>query len=74
MGKKPKDVAALIVAGGPKDGAHSTDMANDGGDDSQGNEMDAGQMAAAEEAMHALKANDSKGFAEALKAFIEMSV
>lgn len=69
--KKPdsKGLAAMIVAGAPKAEAQMADEVDDGG---AAEDMDEGQIAAADEAMAALKTGDAKAFAEALKAFVEM--
>lgn len=71
MKEDSKKLAALIVSGPPKDPEAGAD---NGMDEVEGEDegLDEGKMAAAEEAMSAMRAGDARGFAEAMRSFIRM--
>lgn len=66
--KDPKSLAALIVAGPKPPEMNGTAGAEDDNEDGIGE----GEMAAAEEAMAALKSGDTRAFAESLKALVHL--
>ena len=67
----PKKMASMIIVSmkGKKPGDKMVSGEKDGAEDSS---MDPGLLAASEEVLNAIKSDDSRGMAEALKSFMDI--
>lgn len=76
MAMAPKDIAEMLAAkvgaGASAPGGGDTEAAPSGDGDGDEAGPDEGEMAAAEDMIHALKGGDAQSLASSLKAFIQM--